>query len=456
MALTRSSTAHRDGKTPLRMCLCRSIVAVIVSTLYLEVVAFQTPLAASRNPRPRRQLPLCNAFDDSSLTFDRVRDARFCSPLLEEGYPPVVDEYETGAVEQKPLLIFLPGFDGTYMTLFLQLPELSDSFDVRCLTISMKDRSTYQELKELVVDYISMEIQQSAAWRPQEEPANKFFPYIALNKPKPMPRPIYLVGESFGGILAADVALILLEDEKLSDSMKGMTLINAATCYDRSKLASMGPSVTKLPPLLYPFGLIRLLPLFTDEFSVPSLLLMLQAKALPSVIDSEQREAYMGRMAFSIPQKLQYMTQNTLQWRLTEWLETGCAIMESRLERFRKKRAFRALIVAGEKDLCLPSIGEAERLSSVFTNPHVFVVEGAGHASTCGSRIDMAAVLRKRFPEINGRTAMKPAAAEGKGPYLGMEPRYDAPNSGIGLSPLNYWNSNNYRRMKPIRTKPTS
>lgn len=393
---------------------------------------------------------------DSDFTPDRVRDARFCSPLLEEGYPPVVEEYETGAVMQKPLLVFLPGFDGTFMTLFLQLPELSTSFDVRCLLISMKDRSTYEELKLFVIDYISNEVQQSAAWQPPREPVNKFFPNIILNKPKPESRPVYIVGESFGGILAADVALALLENEQLRDSMKGMTLINAATCYDRSKLASMGPSVTKLPPLIYPFGLIRLLPLFTDEYSVQSLLLMFQAKELPSVIDTEQREAYMGRMALSIPQKLQYMSQDTLQWRLSEWLEAGCAAMEPRLERFGTQKSFRTLIVAGEKDLCLPSIGEAERLSSVFTNPHVHVVEDAGHASTCGNRVDLTAILRKRFPEIKGRTTMKPVAAEGKGPHLGMEPRYDAPNSGMGLSPLMYWSRDNYRRMKPAVTNTTT
>ena len=425
---------------------------VVVFELSVDVVAFQMAYKDVHPPR----IPWRNALADSDLTLDRVRDARFCSPLLEEGYPPAVEEYETGTVDQKPLLVFLPGFDGTFLTIFLQLPELSTSFDVRCLTIGMKDRSTYNELKVLAFDYISKQVQQSTALQPPGEPVNKFFPNLMLTRPKPMSRPVYIVGESFGGILAADVALTLLEDDRLRDSMKGLTLINAATCYDRSKLAAMGPSVTKLPPLLYPFGLIRLLPLFTDEYSVQSLQLMLQAKALPSVIDSEQREAYMGRMAFSIGQKLQFMSQDTLQWRLTKWLETGCAAMESRLERFAKHKSLRTLIIAGEKDLCLPSIGEAERLSSLFTNPHIHVVEGAGHASTCGNRVDLAAVLRKRYPEIPGRTAMKAVAAEGKGPNLGMTPRYDAPNSGMGLSPLKYWIRENFRRMKPAPTNARS
>jgi hypothetical protein len=119
---------------------------------------------------------------------------------------------------------------------------------------------------------------------------------------------------------------------------------------------------------------------------------------------------------------------------------------------FRPSNRFALFIIAGEHDLCLPSIGEAERLSSIFTNSHVFVVEGAGHASTCGSRADLAALLRKRFPELTGRTAMKAAAASGKGPYLGMEPRYDGRDD-VGLSPLKYWNKDNYRAVATKRNK---
>lgn len=449
-----SSTAYQDETTSLSKRLRLLLYIVTLLHVSAKVFAFQHNFPLSSYHRPTwRQFLKVEADEDP--TTSRVRDIRFCSPLLDEGYPPVVEAYETGALNEKPLLICLPGFDGTFMSLFLQLPELSASFDVRCLTMAMKDRSTYEELKASVIDYIIEEVAQDTAQKPNEEPANKFLASLNLYKPKPVGRSVYLVGESFGGILASDVALSLLEDDRLKESIKGMTLINAATCYDRSKLASMGPTVAKLPQILYPFGLIRLLSLFTDEFSFESLLLILQAKALPSVIDNTQREAFMGRIAFSLPQKLQYMPQQTLYWRLTEWLETGCATMATRLERFSSMKSFRTLIIAGEHDLCLPSIGEAERLSSIFTNSHVFVVEGAGHASTCGSRVDLAAILRKRFPEVKGRTAMKAAAASGKGPYLGMEPRYDGRDD-VGLSPLKYWNSDNYRAVATERTKIAS
>jgi pimeloyl-ACP methyl ester carboxylesterase len=233
-----------------------------------------------------------------------------------------------------------------------------------------------------------------------------------------------------------------------------MALINAATCYDRSKLATEGPAVAQLHPLVYPAGLLKLLPLLTDEYSLDQLLLILQAEALPSIIDDEIREAYLGRVAISLPSVLKFMPQETLRWRLSEWLETGCRV--SRLSDFRQYQSFQTLIVAGERDGVLPSIDEAERLACAFPKAVVHVVDGAGHASTCGSRVDLAALFRSHFRELgrprrqrssSPRTAMKEAASAGKGKYFGMEPRYDGQT--IGLSPLTYWSRKYYRKVQP-------
>ena len=49
---------------------------------------------------------------------------RFISPLLDYGYPPAVTEFQDGTLEEKPLLLYLPGFDGTFLSPFLQFPEL--------------------------------------------------------------------------------------------------------------------------------------------------------------------------------------------------------------------------------------------------------------------------------------------------------------------------------------------
>ena len=132
---------------------------------------------------------------------------------------------------------------------------------------------------------------------------------------------------------------------------------------------------------------------------------------------------------------------------------------------FREYKSFRTLLMVGEKDMTLPSIAEAERLANLLPNSQVHVVEGAGHASTCGSRLDLAAQMRRTFVELREeghdktkkskvqesgpnrkRMAMKAEAAAGTGPYFGMEPRYDGAT--IGLNPIRYWSRSNYRPTK--------
>ena len=55
----------------------------------------------------------------------------------------------------KPILLYLPGFDGTYICPFIQFPELGTEFEVWCMTIAMEDRSTYGELKAVVLDFLT-------------------------------------------------------------------------------------------------------------------------------------------------------------------------------------------------------------------------------------------------------------------------------------------------------------
>jgi len=276
----------------------------------------------------------------------RIRRVNFIAPLLEYGYKPAVDEYmDTVQKEgrnatttkrlqtnQKPLLLYLPGFDGTFLSPFLQFPELHTIFDVRCMTVDIADRSYFDELRDGVLQYLETELlsspsldsksksSQSEATTTEldevlqlQQPQQSTTPWGSVTdwlaaaagkiqgqtKPQRMSRPVYLAGESFGGILASEVALTILErnqsQQQESINLQGLTLINAATCFDRSKLAVQGPQVASLPLWLYWPGLVKLLPLFTDDYSVGQLLSILQGKALPSVIDNEAREAYMVR-----------------------------------------------------------------------------------------------------------------------------------------------------------------
>eukprot|EP00965_Chrysotila_dentata_P215915 6189068-Pleurochrysis_carterae.AAC.1 len=67
----------------------------------------------------------------------------------------------------KPLLLYLPGIDGTGMSGKTQWPRLSHDFDIWCLGLSPEDRSSHVQLitsvEEFVVEQTGLEQQNSAS-----------------------------------------------------------------------------------------------------------------------------------------------------------------------------------------------------------------------------------------------------------------------------------------------------
>eukprot|EP00578_Thalassiosira_sp_NH16_P004642 CAMPEP_0181130228 /NCGR_PEP_ID=MMETSP1071-20121207/29749_1 /TAXON_ID=35127 /ORGANISM="Thalassiosira sp., Strain NH16" /LENGTH=499 /DNA_ID=CAMNT_0023216279 /DNA_START=190 /DNA_END=1689 /DNA_ORIENTATION=+ len=415
---------------------------------------------------------------------DIANHIEFVSPLLEDGYPPAVLEYEERFEtannnnhnrrrnrQKKPMLLYLPGFDGTILAPFLQFPSLGEEFDVRAMKVSMDDRSSFEELKDAVVDYLLREC------RGDDNQANGGRGAV------------YLMGESFGGILATEVALELnrptYEDYV---ELRGLVLVNPATSYLRSRMYEVAPPIAAARPILpalsgvqYAVSLAaQLVPLFLDQGrAIQQLIAILSSKGLPSVVNGPEREAYMGRVAFDLPNRLKFMPQDTLKWRLEEWLEWGCGVFEDRVEMLQSARdssneddalgdvetyallkvsqELRTVVVVGELDQTLPSVEEAERLASeVFRNAVVHVVPGAGHASTCGGSLNLVGLLREVFAEINTYGRIKNGDNDGMGSdwmggepmeeLHGLEPRYDG--ASIGLNPFLYWSKDYYQKWR--------
>jgi len=382
---------------------------------------------------------------------------QFVSPLLEDGYPPAVLEREAQHHRFKPLLLYIPGFDGTILAPFLQFPSLSEEFDVRAMKIDNADRSTFVELKERIVEYLLQECKNRSGGNVCDR--------------------VYLMGESSGGILSTEVAIELSKPKyKVFIDLKGLVLVNPATSYLRSIVYKLAPPIADAKPSIpalegaeYALRLLtEVVPLFLGEREhrfVQQLIRITLFKGLPPVVNNAQREAYMGRVAFAIPLRLKFMPKDTFRWRLNKWMDVGSRRFEDRLEALRAARdvkdtidvdvdtqamlkmseELRTTIVVGELD-AMPSLEEAERLSSeLFQNAHVHVVKGSGHISTCGGSLHLIELLREVFPEINlsgcsGRESCKILEE-----LHGLEPRYD--NSPIGMMPWNYWSKDNYRQV---------
>ena len=108
---------------------------------------------------------------------------RLCSVLSED----ILMHKRTGGALKRdalPLMIYLPGIDGTGLAAARQFPSLLRNFDLVTLITPSADRTKFETLTNMVVEFLEHELE-----------------FI------PPDRPVYLLGESFGAILAISVGL---------------------------------------------------------------------------------------------------------------------------------------------------------------------------------------------------------------------------------------------------------
>lgn len=156
---------------------------------------------------------------------------RFFSPVLSPELPSQNQKVRAAL----PLMFYLPGIDGLGLAASRQFPRLQQGFDLRSLFIPPDNRDDFPTLVRFVEAYIQQEIAAS---------------------PDPT-RPVYLLGESFGGILAIQCAL-----ELGPETVHRVVLVNPATSFVNAPWSSLGPLLTNLPPELYknlPFALSPIL-----------------------------------------------------------------------------------------------------------------------------------------------------------------------------------------------------
>lgn len=150
---------------------------------------------------------------------------------LHFGYPLNLDKSNAAPPSQatKPLLLYVPGFDGTQMFAERQFHDLEARFELRVLTIPGDDRLDYDGLVKAISSYLK-------AW--------------CNASTKCSDKPI-LMGESTGGLLSVGVAL---HDPKVLHSM---LLVNPATSYRETVWPILGRFLAAIPDLT-PLGAERL------------------------------------------------------------------------------------------------------------------------------------------------------------------------------------------------------
>ena len=352
----------------------------------------------------------------------------------------------------KPLMLYVPGLDGTGFAASPQFDRLERSFDLKAMHVPPTDRSDFETLVETIATFLEEETARREAAgekpRPASSPAN--------GKKKKFRRDgsVYLLGESMGGLLSLGVAL------RRPDLVDRLVLVNPASSFDRSPWPSVGLLLPSLPEEIYggvPYALAPVLfepaALITGgldavakaakasglavdgPFGVPvpdvAKIVANGVGGAPAVI-GDSIAALVDALGSQFP-TLGALTavipRDTLAHRLSV-LAAGCEVVNA-------PGALRsidvpALCVASSEDLLIPSGDEGPRLRREMPRCRVEVLEGASHAALQKDECDLLEVMaRNGFkpraehdppPLSNDEGFMPPSAAELERAFESLEP----------------------------------
>lgn len=261
-------------------------------------------------------------------------------------FSPLPPKNWTRNPEELPILLILPGIDGTGYTAASQFEALSERFDLKTFFIPVEDRTPLEGLVKILRDYVEEEVAQS-----------------------PRDRPIYVMGESFGGILS-----LLLADSCGHLALNRVVLVNPATSFQSSIWSTvLGDVLPQLPAQAYDLLPFAISPLLGNPLGLARRRVDGEAP-LPS--QALQTVAGLFELMPVLDNLKDILPQDTLQWKLQLLQEGSELVNDSLLRRLEQ----RVLVIVGDSDLLIPSEEESERLKSNLRTCSVKVVEGAGHA----------------------------------------------------------------------------
>ncbi|XWS40540.1 hypothetical protein CRYUN_Cryun17cG0004300 [Craigia yunnanensis] len=255
-----------------------------------------------------------------------------------------------------PLLLFLPGIDGTGLGLVMHHHRLGKMFNIWCLHIPVKDRTPFTQLVKLVERTVRSE--------------NHRLPN----------RPIYLVGESLGACLAFSVAARNPEMDLV------LVLSNPATSFSKSQLQPLIP-LLEIMPDQFPLNLPYMLSLATGD---PLRMLMdnvVKRGPLPQTIGELSQD--LVTMSSYLPVLADILPRETLRWKL-DLLKSGSACANSCLHAVKAQM----LILCSGRDQLLPSQEESQRLQKALPDSEIRMFEESGHFLFLEDNVDLVTIIK--------------------------------------------------------------
>lgn len=237
-----------------------------------------------------------------------------------------------------PVLIYVAGLDGTGQLFFKQSPRLASSFRVVTFRSRECGDFTYQDLTDDLAAIIRNLSETKAT----------------------------IVGESFGGTVALRFAL------DYPEMVERLVVINSFSVFrSRWKIKLAAMLAAGLPFRL--LWLARLaanrLGLYVDGVSRED------RRRFWEAIRTVSREGYARRLRL---------------------------IAEFDIEDCLREIEAATLLIAGKRDLLIPSAKEARAMAARMQNATVKIIAGAGHACLLGNRVRLDELLREHLLEIGG------------------------------------------------------
>lgn len=267
---------------------------------------------------------------------------------------PVVADGNDNPIPNSPVLLYLPGMDGLGLGLILHQKSLRKVFEVRCLHIPVYDRTPFEDLVTLVEETLRFE--------------HALFPS----------RPIYLVGDSFGGCLALAVAA----RNPAIDLV--VILANPATSFERSQLQPILPILEVMPDTLH----VTIPYLLSFVMGDPIKMAMVNSES-SSIPNLEKLSGNLTSLLPRLSSLSDIIPKATLVWKL-KLLKSAAAYANSRLHAVKAE----VLLLASGKDNMLPSKDEAQRLSRTLQNCRICYYKDNGHTILLEDGLNLLTVIK--------------------------------------------------------------
>ncbi len=234
----------------------------------------------------------------------------------------------------RPLLVYIPGMDGTGKLFQSQTKRIASYFDLRCLSIPVRHQGDWMNLAVEMVELIESE--------------------LAFNRE----RLVYLCGESFGGCLALKTALIA------PSLIQRSILVNPASSFNQRPVLGLGVNIMNwIPNWFYDYSTLGFVPFLAQ-------LNRIEAKYSKALLKAMQ----------SLPPQL-----------VSQRLSLLRNFEVSKIEL--KSLNIPTLLIAGAADRLLPSVEEAKRLVNLLPEAKMVVLPHSGHACLLETETNLYNIL---------------------------------------------------------------